>query len=843
MRVLIVDGNSILNRAFYGIKVLTSSKGFPTNAVTGFMNILLREAETLKPDGLAVAFDLPEKTFRHLKCDYYKANRHGMPDELAVQLPKVKEILRGLGINIIEIPGYEADDVLGSVSALFSGPDDEAFILSGDRDTFQLVTDRTTVRFSSMREVANVDRDKFFEDYGVEPARLVDIKALMGDSSDNIPGVPGIGEKTAKALIKDYGSLDGVYESLETAPLTPGVKNKLLSGKDSAYESKWLATIVKDAPVPRDKDAYRVGEPDENAVSEILTELECFKLLDRLGLKKSAGQPKISQEKRERKALSLHELSEADIKKISEKRSWFIYSGGRLTLTDGEAAYSSEDGDLILKYLTSPGSKTAFSGKAAYKLCFETGDELTGLDFICDLAGYLLNSQAADYTVSNLCGVYSVMYNENSDCGDVEALPELADVLKKGIEDLKMDSLLYDIEQPLCEVLASMEVLGVKVDSDGIRSFGEGLKADIHELEEKIYLQAGHEFNISSPKQLGEVLFDELGLKKGKKNHRGYSTGAEVLEELVPIHPIAQDILDYRTLTKLLSTYVDGLLAEVCPDGRVRSEFKQTETRTGRISSSNPNMQNIPVRKELGRNMRKFFVAEDGRVLLDADYSQIELRVLASMSGDENMKEAFLSGADIHTRTAAQVFGLPEEFVDPNMRRAAKAVNFGIIYGIGAFSLSKDINCSVAEADRYIKNYLGTYPEIDRFMKETVENAERDGYVTTLFGRRRYLPELKASNRNLKAFGKRAAMNAPIQGTAADIIKIAMIRVYRRLREEKLDARLILQVHDELIVEAAEGCREQAAKVLSEEMERAVSMAVPLTAEVGVGKSWYEAKN
>lgn len=838
MRILIVDGNSILNRAFYGIKILNSSKGFPTNAITGFMNIFLRETDLLNPDCAVVAFDLPEKTFRHIKCDYYKATRHGMPDELAMQLPKVKELLFDLGIKTLELPGFEADDILGSVSKIFADQGDEAFILSGDRDTFQLISEGVTVRFSSVKETLSYNRDKFFDDYGVEPLQLIDVKALMGDSSDNIPGVSGIGEKTALTLIKKYGSIENLYENLETADITPGTKHKLLSGRDSAFESKWLATIVLDAPVMKDKSEYLFGARDEKAALELLSELECFKLIDRLGLKRAATGQTGSHIARD---ITIAELDSSALLELETKESCFIF-GDETKIISGDTVYLSGNRELILKYLSGKGRKTAFSAKQAYKLCFENGLELNSLDFVCDLAGYLLNSQASDYTISNLCTSYSVPYNTASPQADIEALPLLCDALKSGVDKAEMSSLLYDIEQPLCEVLASMEVLGVRVDSSGIRSFGDGLKSDINELEQRIYLQAGHRFNISSPKQLGEVLFDELGLPKGKKNHRGYSTSAEVLEELLPIHPIIQDILDYRTLTKLLSTYVDGLLDEVCPDGRVRSEFKQTETRTGRISSSNPNMQNIPVRRELGRNMRKFFIADEGKILLDADYSQIELRVLASMSGDKNMQEAFLSGADIHTRTASQVFGLPEEFVDSDMRRAAKAVNFGIIYGIGAFSLSKDINCSVAEADRYIKNYLGTYPMIDKFMKKTVEDAEKTGYVTTLFGRRRYLPELKSANRNLKAFGRRAAMNAPIQGTAADIIKIAMIRVYKRLKEEKLDAKLILQVHDELIVEASKECKDAAAKVLSEEMQQAVKMAVPLYAEVGSGHSWYDAK-
>ena len=842
MRILVIDGNSILNRAFYGIKTLTSSRGFPTNAITGFMNIFLREREKLKPDGVSVAFDLKAPTFRHKACDYYKANRKGMPEDLAKQLPVAKELLSALGINILECEGFEADDILGSVSALFSSPEDEVFILSGDRDNLQLINKNTAVLLATNRETVKYDRNRFFEEYGVEPLQLIEIKGLMGDSSDNIPGVAGIGEKTALGLIREYGSIEGLYENLDTAKLTPSMRQKLESGKASALESKWLATIVKTAPIPRDKSEYLLREPNPSAAAKILSGLDMFKMLDKLGLEKVAvPQPSPESEEPERDCEILP-LAASAIAEISAAESFFIYENNSLEVFSRDKVYTCEDPALILEYFSSPGKKTAFSAKSAHKLCFENKKELCGLEFICDLAGYLLNSQATDYTVSNLCASNNVSYSRAPAHADIISLPALAKKLKAEVEESGMSGLLYDIEQPLCEVLASMEVLGVRVDSDGIRSFGEGLKADIRELEQRIYLLAGQEFNINSSKQLGEILFEKLGLPSGKKNHRGLSTSADVLENLVSKHPIAQDVLDYRTLTKLRSTYVDGLLAEVCPDGRVRSEFKQTETRTGRISSSNPNMQNIPVRKELGRNMRKFFIAAEGKTLLDADYSQIELRVLASMSGDENMRGAFLSGTDIHTRTASQVFGLPEDFVDPDMRRAAKAVNFGIIYGIGAFSLSKDINCTVAEADRYIKNYLGTYPMIDKFMSETVDFAEKNGYVTTLFGRRRYIPELKASNRNLKAFGRRAAMNAPIQGTAADIIKIAMVKVYKRLKEEKLDARLILQVHDELIVESSEDCREAAARVLSEEMQKAVSLSVPLTAEVKSGKSWYDAK-
>ncbi len=840
MRILAIDGNSVLNRAFYGIKLLTTSKGFYTNAITGFMNILLKELDIVGPDCAAVAFDLKAPTFRHVKCSFYKANRHGMPDELAMQLPKVKEILLAMGVPVLELEGYEADDILGSVSKLFEDSGNECFILSGDRDTLQLIRDRVTVRLVTNRETISYDRERFLADYGVEPVNLIDIKALMGDSSDNIPGVPGIGEKTALSLIKEYTTVENLYSCLESAKLTPSVRAKLEAGKDSAFESKWLATIVRDAPVPGELSDYAFSQRDDKRLYSLLNELEMYRLIDKLGLKAPAeeNEPQTVCDSYETAA-----LTQEAVEKTAGKKSEFVLSGGELFVHCEKTVYVTCDRELILSYFESMSEKVAFEAKSAYKFAFENKRSLENLEFSCDLAGYLLNSQASDYTPENLCSAYGVAYSADEKFGALLSLGRLRDALDSQLAATGMSSLYRDIELPLCEVLASMEVIGVKVDAEGIKEFGKGLDGDIAKLRQEIYKLAGHEFNISSPKQLGTVLFEELGLPAGKKTKSGYSTGAEILEGLISFHPIIGLILEYRTLTKLKSTYVDGLLEVVCPDGRVRSEFKQTETRTGRISSANPNMQNIPVRKEIGSRMRKFFVADDGCTLLDADYSQIELRVLASMCGDENMRSTFLSGTDIHTRTASQVFGVPPEMVDHDMRRAAKAVNFGIIYGIGAFSLSKDINVSVAQADRYIKSYLAGFPAVDKFMKDTVSFAEKNGYVTTLFGRRRYIPELKSSNKNLQAFGRRAAMNAPIQGTAADIIKIAMVKVYRRLKKEALDARLILQVHDELIVEAASGCAEKAAQILAEEMKNAVSLSVPLTAEVNSGQSWYDAKD
>ena len=858
MKILAIDGNSIMNRAFYGIKMLSNSKGFYTNALTGFMNIYLKETEAVKPDCVAVAFDMKAPTFRHKQVSTYKANRKGMPDELFMQMPKIKEILTAMGIKILETEGYEADDILGTVARIFSESGNECCILTGDRDSLQLVDKNVTVRLATNRETVIYDEKKIKEDYELEPKQLIEVKALMGDSSDNISGVAGIGEKTALNLIRQYGSVDGIYENLKEENFTKSVFTKLSNGKEDAYQSRWLGTIVTDAPIDRTCQDYLLKACDGQKLNEILADLEMFRLLERLNASEGAkpaqspAEEEITLEK-----IKVSKLTRELVDSLSEKdTACFIFSKGQLSVYADGKIYISEEisqqeslfgGDeakeLALDFFESDCKKICFEGKSAYKYAFSNKRELKNITFICDLAGYLLNSQSSEYTVENLCAVYKTVYRRDmKENADIASIFPLYQRLCEEIRLKEMESLLYEIEQPLCEVLASMEVLGVKADVEGIKAFGVSLSQQIKQTEEKIYSLAGHEFNISSPKQLGVVLFEELSLPAKKKTKSGYSTNAEVLESLTDKHPIVPLILEYRTLTKLNSTYVDGLLKEVRSDGRVHSVFKQTETRTGRISSTEPNMQNIPVRKELGRNMRKFFVAEKGRTLIDADYSQIELRVLASVCGDKNMQDAFLSGSDIHTKTASQVFGVPEDFVEPEMRSAAKAVNFGIIYGIGAFSLSKDINVSVADAKKYISNYLANFPKVEEFMKKTVDFGIKNGYVTTVFGRRRYIPELLSSNKMLQAFGKRAAMNAPIQGAAADIIKIAMVRVYRRLKEEKLDARLILQVHDELIIESAEGCADKAAEILKEEMESCVSLAVPMTVDVNTGESWYDAK-
>lgn len=815
MKLLAIDGNSIMNRAFYGIKLLSNSKGQFTNALTGFMNIYLKEIGEVKPDCVAVAFDLKVPTFRHKANAAYKANRKGMPEELAQQMPVIKELLGDLGIKIVQCEGYEADDILGTLSKAAADSGNECYILTGDRDSFQLVSDRVTVRLATTKETKIYTPDRIMEEYGVTPRQMIEVKALMGDTSDNISGVKGIGEKTALSLIKQEGDVKTLYEHLADIKLTPSVRTKLENGHQDAIDSRFLAEICLEAPVDKATEFYKLGEVDTEKTKALLADLEMMRLIDRLGLSGKAVESADSAVQESK--LKLSDLPKFDVKTLDEsvisvlgkdKTAYFIFADNKLSILCNDVIYTTDDNAIITAFMGTACEKITFEGKTAHKFAFSNGTHLENLTFCCDLAGYLLNSQSSEYTAENLCLSYKCLYRSDmGEYADLSSLPALSENLKKQLEMTEMTKLFDDIEMPLCEVLASMEFYGVKADAEGIKAFGEDLKIKIDELTSQIYMYAGKEFNIASTKQLGEVLFEDLGLPAKKKTKSGYSTNADVLESLMDKHPIVPLIVEYRTLTKLNSTYVDGLLKLIHPDGRVHSVFKQTETRTGRISSTEPNMQNIPVRKEIGRNMRKFFVAEEGYTLLDADYSQIELRVLASVCGDKNMQEAFSEGRDIHTSTAAQVFDIPEDFVTPEMRSAAKAVNFGIIYGIGAFSLSKDIGVTVAEAKRYIKNYLDNFPKVSEFMDKTVDDGIKNGYVTTLFGRRRYIPELSASNKVLQAFGKRAAMNAPIQGAAADIIKIAMVRVYKKLREEDLDARLILQVHDELIIEAAEKTR------------------------------------
>ncbi len=844
MKFLAIDGNSILNRAFYGIKLLSNKNGVFTNAVFGFMNIYLKHISEVNPDAVAVAFDLRSPTFRHKAVASYKANRKGMPPELAQQLPIVKQLLTAMGIKIVECEGYEADDILGTLSRSCSDSGNECFVLTGDRDSLQLINDNVTVLLATNKETIRYTPDRFTEDYGFEPIKLIDLKALMGDSSDNITGVAGIGEKTASSLIKEYGTVENLYENYSDSNLTKGVKAKLEKGAESAKESKWLATIIKDAPIDDNPESYIPSAPDNAEISRLLSELEMFKLLDKLGISASeANSASAEQAPEEAPAIDTvnSELTAEIIKEL--KKCSYLLRANTLTILSGNNVYTSSDEKLMLDFFMSDCEKSTDDAKPHYRWAMAHGGNLRNLRNDASICGYLLNTSASDYTIEKLCAEYGVhFYSENGEFADLLSLEGLIKKLRSEIETDGMTALLENIELPLTEVLASMEDIGICINKQGVEDFGVTLSEMIEETQQMIYDDAGHEFNISSPKQLGTVLFDELGLPAKKKTKSGYSTSADVLEELRNQSPIVDNVLKYRQYTKLNSTYVAGLLDKIADDGRIHTWFRQTETRTGRISSTEPNMQNIPVRTELGSQMRKFFVAESGKTLVDADYSQIELRVMAHLCGDENMIRAFNSGEDIHTSTAAQVFDMPEIMVTPEMRSAAKAVNFGIIYGIGAFSLSKDIGTSVAQAKKYIADYLERFSKVHEFMETTVENAFKDGFVTTMFGRKRRIPELSSSNKMLQAAGKRIAMNTPVQGTAADLIKIAMINVYRRLKEEKLDAKLILQVHDELILESSIADSERASAILKEEMQGVYDMKVPLAVDVHCGNSWYDAK-
>lgn len=845
MKLLVVDGNSILNRAFYGIRLLTTKDGQFTNAIYGFLTMLLKIQEDVTPDAVAIAFDLKAPTFRHKAYDGYKSNRKGMPEELHQQLQPLKDLLTLLGYTIITKEDYEADDILGTLSHTCKVNGDECVLATGDRDSLQLINDKVTVRLASTKGgKANAilyDEKKIMEDYGVTPRQLIDIKAIQGDSSDCIPGVPGIGPKGAGDLIQRFNNLDYIYENLDTIDIKDGMRKKLRENKDSAYMSRMLGEIKLDIPIDTDINHYLVNctQPDEAA--RMMAKLELFSLIDKFKLKEVESAEETPKEK---KKYSLNEKNTIDLL----GKELYIYSNSKskgdidyLYIIEENEIIKTTDVDTVLK---SENKKYVYSSKELFAYANKKGFEIKNLVFDVTLASYLLNPNSSSYDIDKLNGEYEVETYDGEDeflC-NIAPMIDLCNILEKKIEQCNQKKLLNEIEIPLSNVLARMENLGFAVDKQGIEDFGKMLKENIENLKSEIYNSVGREFNINSPKQLGVALFEDLALPCKKKTKSGYSTSADVLESLKNQHPVVSMVLQYRTLSKLNSTYCEGLLKVIGDDGRIHSSFNQTETRTGRISSTEPNLQNIPVRTELGREMRKFFTARESWVLVDADYSQIELRVLADISGDKNMIDAFKNNQDIHAITASQVFNMPLDFVTGEMRSRAKAVNFGIVYGIGAYSLAKDIGVTNKEAKNYIESYLKHYSGIDKYMHDVVEKAKDTGYVETVFGRRRYLPELSASNGMTRAFGERVARNAPIQGTAADIIKIAMIKVDKRLTEENLEARLVLQVHDELIVECPSHESMRVAMILQEEMEKAVSLSVPLVADSAVGKTWYDAK-
>ncbi len=871
-KLLIVDGNSILNRAYYGIKPLTAPDGTPTNAVYGFLNILFKYLEEEQPDYLCVAFDVKEKTFRHKMYDQYKAQRKPAPEDFLVQLPLIKEVLGAMNCACIEKPGYEADDLIGTVSRLCDEQGIACRILSGDKDDLQLASDTTVVKLVITRmgrtETTDYNRDLVIEKLGVTPEEFIDVKGLMGDPSDNIPGVKGVGEKTAFSLIQTYHSIDAIYEGLENLEVTPSVKNKLAADKDSAFMSRTLATIDRHVPMDFDLESFRRGEYDTKTLGTLFTRLNFKSFLQKLELSpedRTEEIAKISAICESVNCSYLPQTGEVD----------YLFGDGDLYWTSGgETVYRLQNPsrEVLCGFFENPQLvKCGYNIKEDFVSLHQHGIWIENYGFDVMIAAYLANPTQSSYDLETLCMTYlheelaqTDTYTEEdgqiamnlsaeteTDANRYQtyadrtlAVMRLRRLFGQKLKEDGQEKLYYEVELPLTEVLASMQIQGVYVDKDALGEFGAMLGNHLKGLEGQIYDLAGEEFNINSPKQLGEILFGKLELPSGKKTKTGYSTNAEVLNKLKDKHPIVNAVLEYRQYAKLQSTYVEGMLPMIDRQtGRIHSKFNQTVTATGRISSTEPNLQNIPVRTPLGRELRKMFVAQhEDTCLVDADYSQIELRVLAHISGDETMCESFIQNEDIHTRTASQVFGVPMDAVTLSMRSGAKAVNFGIVYGIGAFSLAQDLGISVKEADAYIKGYLSNYPLVDAYMKQTVEDAKEKGYVTTIFGRRRAMPELKSSNHITRAFGERVSMNAPIQGTAADIIKIAMVAVYQRIKKEQLKSRLILQVHDELIVETFPDEVEQVKQLLKEEMERACELSVPLVVDMNTGKSWYDTK-
>ena len=855
MRLLVIDGNSIANRAFFGIKLLTTKDGRYTNAIFGFLNIMLSLLKESQPDEVAVAFDLKAPTFRNKMYEGYKATRHGMPDELAQQIPVLKEILTDLGYRIVTAEGWEADDILGTLAAACAARQDDCFLATGDRDSLQLVSDTTTVLLATTAlgrsKTVTMDVDAIREKYGIEPKQLIEVKSLMGDASDNIPGVRGIGEKTALSLVQNFGSLEGVYEHIDDKRIKPKQREHLLECRELAQLSHTLGTIRTDAPIDTAEGAYAIGEGNKPKAVRMLQELEIHSLIQRFGL---GG---IVPANLEEETANLPEAEIAPLpltpaghylvasrppvmgkqgvhNVVLQPESWYAVQGTTVyPLEDAELVRLLDDPDVTLD---------VFNSAPLYAKAMAVGGWGSSIVWDGKLAAYLLDASASKYQVGELVPSYKAAAAFTcTDYPDAGRLADLFAKMKAEITACGEDPLYNEIEFPLAQVLADMTRIGMLVDRDGIDQFGVKLRSELEQVLTRIHMETGSaSFNPNSTKQLGEMLFVTMGLPHGKKTQRGWSTDAETLEALRD-YPLVEDILQYRAYQKLNSTYVEGLLKVIGEDGRIHTTFNQTEARTGRLSSDNPNLQNIPIRTELGSQLRAYFIAKPGCVLVDADYSQIELRILAHITGDEHMQQAFLNGEDIHRSTAAKIYGIPQEEVTSRLRSSAKAINFGIMYGKGAYSLAKDIGVSVKEADAFLKNYLAAFPKVSGYMDKTIADAKACGYVSTLFGRRRALPELASSNFNVRSSGERMARNTPIQGTAADVIKLAMVRVWKRLRDEKMESRLILTVHDELIVEAPQAEAEKAAQILREEMEGCVQYAVPLSTDVHAGKNWLEA--
>ena len=870
--LIIIDGNSIVNRAFYALPDLTNKKGLHTNAIFGFTNMLFKLIDTYKPTHISVAFDKKAPTFRHLEYKEYKAGRKKMPDELKQQLEPLKNLLDAFNINRLEIEGYEADDIIGTVSLKAEQDGYKVYIVTGDKDAIQLASKTTTTLITKkgVGEVEEYDFNEVEKKYGMTPTQFIDLKGLMGDKSDNIPGVPGIGEVTGIKLIKEFGSIENIIENIDSVKGSP--RKKIEENKELAIMSKRLATIIRDVPVDFDLEKLEFGNYDKSKLIEVFNELNFNTLISRLD--SDAEELKVIVNKLEdvkefiNKAKNSKKLILKTISKsgnILEKNIMQIYLS-----VDGEELFWADESqiDEIKELLVDEDLRVyGYNLKEDYIALRPYGISLSNIYFDIAIAEYLIDSSSSNYTYDSIAmnyfgqkiksseellgkGVKAKKYEDlekeeldNTIGSIVQLVERVTPKMEEKLVDMDMDGLFYHVEMPLVEVLGYMEYEGVMVDKDKLIELGEEFKISIDKLEKDIYNLAGEEFNINSPKQLGVILFEKLELPVIKKTKTGYSTNAEVLEHLSDKHEIIDKITEYRQIVKLKSTYVDGLINIINPiSHRIHSSFNQTITTTGRISSTDPNLQNIPVRLELGRNIRKVFIADKGFKLVDADYSQIELRVLAHMSQDEHMIDAFNHNVDIHTKTASQVFGIDINDVTSDQRSAAKAVNFGIVYGISDFGLAKNLHIPVKEAKNYIDSYLNTYEDIKSYMDSTIEEAKEDGYVKTILNRRRYIPEIKSSNTILKNLGKRLAMNAPIQGSAADIIKIAMVNVYKKLEERDLKSKLVLQVHDELIIECIEDELEEVSKIVKDEMEHAVSMDVNLDVDLNTGDSWYETK-
>lgn len=849
MKLMILDGNSIINRAFYGIRMLNAPDGTPTNAVYGFLSTFRRVFDLAQPQAVCVAFDVHAPTFRHERYALYKAQRKPMPEELAVQMPLLKQTLDYMGVRRLELAGWEADDLLGTVARRCEAAGWTCDVVTGDKDSLQLITDSTHV-FNVKTRMGQTDTieytpERFREEYGFDPIRMIDLKALMGDSSDNIPGVPGIGEKTAKDLLVRFGTVADIYRNLDALDIKPGVRKKLTEGRESAQLSFDLATIRTDAPIDFALESAVWDHDYQPELYDWFQRLNFTSLSEKWGLQPADGAGAPSS------ALPTVDVADsAALRALEQAVTAAPYVAvlapdglDTLTLCDGKACYAlswaqlGDDYNAFLRLLFSARvRKAGHNIKDLMRALLDEGLPTDGFVFDTALAAYLLDATAGSYDLPRLAQTYL-----GEELPDVQSVWALQPVLHEKMDAQAMLPLYTDVELPLCPVLARMEQAGFLVDRKALYDFGESLTSSIEQLQQSIWALAGEPFNIQSPKQLGNVLFERLMLPAGKKTKTGWSTNAAVLDKLRGKHPIVEQILDYRTLTKLKSTYADGLLKEISADGRIHTNFQMTVTATGRLSSTEPNLQNIPVRRELGAQIRRMFVASPGKVLVDADYSQIELRLLAHIANDETMIAAFRSGEDIHAVTASQVFGVPLAEVTPLQRSHAKAVNFGIVYGISAFSLAQDIGVFQSEAKAYMDSYFAKYHGVREYMTRVVEQAKADGYVTTLFGRRRDLPELKSSNFNLRSFGERVALNMPIQGTAADIIKAAMVRVDARMRAEHLQARLLLQVHDELIVECPAEEAETVKAILIDEMEHVVDYRVPLLVDAKIGASWAEA--